>query len=48
MARYTADSKDRVRDAIDMVDRVANLVVMVLPLGLVGLAAWLTWDRPSR
>ena len=30
------------------VDRVANVVVMVLPLGLVGLAAWLTWGGALR
>ena len=29
--------------ALDTVDRVANLVVMALPLALVGLAAWLSW-----
>ncbi len=29
--------------AIALVDRVANVVVMVLPLGLIGWAAWLTW-----
>ncbi len=28
---------------IPLVDRVANIVVMVLPLALVGWAAWLTW-----
>jgi stearoyl-CoA desaturase (Delta-9 desaturase) len=30
------------------VDRVANVVVMVLPLALVGLAAWLTWGGALR
>ncbi|HTD08274.1 MAG TPA: acyl-CoA desaturase, partial [Solirubrobacteraceae bacterium] len=29
--------------ALDTVDRLANMVVMVLPLTLVGLAAWLSW-----
>jgi stearoyl-CoA desaturase (delta-9 desaturase) len=32
----------------DTVDRVANLAVMVLPLGLVGLAAWLSWGGALR
>ena len=32
----------------DTVDRVANLAVMVLPLGLIGLAAWLTWGGALR
>jgi stearoyl-CoA desaturase (Delta-9 desaturase) len=31
-----------------MVDRVANLVVMILPLCLVALAAWLTWGGALR
>jgi stearoyl-CoA desaturase (delta-9 desaturase) len=34
--------------AIDTIDRVANLVVMVLPLGLLGWAAWLTWGGALR
>jgi len=29
--------------ALDTVDQVANVVATVLPIGLVGLAAWLTW-----
>ena len=34
--------------AVDTIDRVANLVVMILPLGLLGLAAWLTWGGALR
>ncbi len=34
--------------SIDTIDRVANLVVMVLPLGLLGWAAWLTWGGALR
>jgi stearoyl-CoA desaturase (Delta-9 desaturase) len=29
--------------ALDTADRIANLVATLLPIGLVGLAAWLTW-----
>jgi stearoyl-CoA desaturase (delta-9 desaturase) len=38
---------DRPR-AFATIDRVANVVVMVLPLALVGLAAWLTWGGALR
>ena len=34
--------------AIDTIDRVANVVVTVVPLGLVALAAWLTWGGALR
>jgi stearoyl-CoA desaturase (Delta-9 desaturase) len=32
----------------ETLDRVANVVVMVVPLGLVGLAGWLTWGGALR
>ncbi|MGA2319161.1 MAG: acyl-CoA desaturase [Solirubrobacteraceae bacterium] len=31
------------QDTIATVDRVANLVVTIVPIGLLGLAMWLTW-----
>ncbi|HEY4809739.1 MAG TPA: fatty acid desaturase [Solirubrobacteraceae bacterium] len=40
VAALSADSRPL---ALDTVDRVANLIVMGLPLTLVGLAAWLSW-----
>jgi stearoyl-CoA desaturase (Delta-9 desaturase) len=33
---------------VDTVDRVANVVVMVVPIALVGLAAWLAWGGVLR
>ncbi|HSZ06472.1 MAG TPA: acyl-CoA desaturase [Solirubrobacteraceae bacterium] len=33
---------------VDTVDRVANVVVMVVPIVLVGLAAWLAWGGVLR
>jgi stearoyl-CoA desaturase (delta-9 desaturase) len=42
-----AASDDRVI-AVATVDRVANLVAMLLPIALVGLAAWLAWGGALR
>jgi stearoyl-CoA desaturase (delta-9 desaturase) len=38
----TVDHSERTV-AIDTIDRVANIVVTVVPVGLLGLAAWLAW-----
>ena len=42
-AASDARRDDRRAKRVDSFDRVANLVVTVAPVGLVGLAAWLAW-----